>query len=276
MTDEWTRPITVEEMYGDWAPLEFEDAEALTDESLDPRPSISILDDVAATGISAGDLVLDIGGRDGFHALAMAERFGCRVIVIDPSEANIEDGITDAADHEFGHLVDLQLGTIEDIPADDGAFDLIFSRDMIGHVEDIDVALAECRRVLDPDGAMVIHQVVATDLMEPNEARRLYADVAIVPDRMSSSGFEEAADRVGLIIESVDIVGSEYMEALLENRNDARHLLRVARMRRAKDRYLEQMGEIRYRVVYANTLYTIYRLMGKLEERVYTLRPRPA
>ena len=235
---------------------------------------MAIFDDVAATGVSAGDLVLDIGGRDGRHALTMAERFGCRVIVIDPSDENIDDGIADAADHDFGDHVELQLGTIEQIPADDETFDLIFSRDMMGHVEDIDVALTECLRVLKPGGAMVIHQVLATDLMEPNEARRLYADIAVVPERMSRDDFDAAVGRVGLTIESVDEVGSEYMEALLENHNDARHLLRVARMRRAKDRYLEQMGEIRYRVVYANTLYTIYRLLGKLEERVYTLRKR--
>ena len=272
MADEWAKPITVDEMYGDWAPLEFEDAEALTDESLDPRSSMAIFDDVAATGVSAGDLVLDIGGRDGRHALTMAERFGCLVVVVDPSDENIDDGVAEAADHAFGDRIELKLGTIESIPADDETFDLIFSRDMMGHIEDVDVALTECRRVLKPGGAMVIHQVLATDLMEPNEAQRLYADIAVVPERMSRDDFVAAVERVGLRIESVDVVGSEYMEALLENRNDASHLLRVARMRRAKDRYLEQMGEVRYRVVYANTLYTIYRLLGKLEERVYTLR----
>ena len=43
-------------------------------------------------------------------------------------------------------------------------------------------------------------------------------------------------------------------------------------MRRDRDRLIESMGAVPYRVVLANTLWTIYRMIGKLEDRVYVIR----
>jgi len=73
----WSEPVTVEEMYGDW---DYEAAVAALDRSLSPRPAASIFDVVESLGVGVGDVVLDIGGREGQHALVMAERFDCRVI----------------------------------------------------------------------------------------------------------------------------------------------------------------------------------------------------
>ena len=50
---DWTRPITVDEMYGDWE-VDWDDAMALTDVSLDPRPRTSILDNLASLAPDAG------------------------------------------------------------------------------------------------------------------------------------------------------------------------------------------------------------------------------
>ena len=45
--------------------------------------------------------------------------------------ANIEAGIEAIASHAYGHLVDVRFGTMEEIPAGTGEFNLVFSRDMI-------------------------------------------------------------------------------------------------------------------------------------------------
>ncbi len=273
MSDDSRTPLTVEQMYGsdDWGDLEWEDAVAMLDRSLAPRTRDSIYDVLADTGVGEGDVVLDIGGRDGAQALSIAERFGCRVVVVDPVQAHIDEGLDAVAHHAQGHLVDMVLGAINEIPADDDVFDAIFSRDMMLHVVDIDGALAECRRVLEDGGSMVMHQVFATDLLEPLERERLCADLAIVPDRLSVAGFEGAARHAGFEIRALDLVGSEWLEALLEGEAGEKRLLRAARLRRAKPGLLEAVGEIPYRVLEGNNLYTIYRMIGKLEDRVYTL-----
>jgi SAM-dependent methyltransferase len=266
---EWPNPVTVGEMYGDW---DYEAAVATLERSLSPRPAASIFDFVGSLGVGVGDVLLDIGGREGQHGLVMAERFGCRVVSVDPVAENIERGREIVGAHEFGHMVELRRGSIEQIPAEDDAFALIFSRDMMGHVADLEPALTECRRVLADGGHLVIHEVFGTALLEPDEARRLCADSATVPERMSVGGFEAAVAASGLAIASVDIVGSEWVEASQEAGTVPNYLLQVARLRRDRDRLLEELGEAPYRVMYANALWSIYQLLGKLESRVYVLR----
>lgn len=265
----WSEPVTVEQMYGDW---DWEAAVAAVDRSLDPRPSSSIFDTLETLGLGSDDRVLDIGGRDGRHGLIMAERFGCKVVAVDPSPANVQNGEAALAEHEFGHLVELVLGSIEQIPADEGAFTFVFSRDMFAHVEDADVALSECARVLVPNGVMVLHQVFATDLLEPIEAAQVFGHTAAVPARFSAKGFEQAAVSAGFDIEDVEVLGSEWYEASQEAGTAPNYLLQVSRLRRAQDALIAEIGEVPYRAVYGNALWSINQMLGKLESRIYVLR----
>ncbi|MEA2000448.1 MAG: class I SAM-dependent methyltransferase [Actinomycetota bacterium] len=230
MVDRWSKPLTVEEMYGEW---DYEAAVEVLERSLNPRRGASIFDTVESLGIGADDAVLDIGGRDAFHGLLIAERFGCRVVSVDPAPANIEAGIKAVAKHEYGHLVEVRLGAIEQIPAEDGQFDLVFSRDMMGHVADIEAGLAECSRVLVPGGLMLVHAVFDTELMEPIESERLCRETATVPERTTSTRFEEDVRRAGFIIESLDMVGSEWYEANQEAGTSPNYALQISRLRRA-------------------------------------------
>lgn len=267
MADDFTTPLTVEQMYGDWD-IEWEDAVAMTDHSLNPRPRTSMYDTFSTLGVGEGGYVLDIGGRDAAQALDLAERFGCQVLSVDPVQANIDFGTEDIANHEYGHLVENKLGTINDIPA----LDAIFSRDMMGHVEDLEGALTECRRVLKPGGAMVIHDVFATPLLEPKESARLSADLAQAPGRLDGEFFQQNVEEAGFTIEVIDRVASEWLENLLEGEDGEKRLLRAARLNRDRDRFVEAMSVLSYRVVRGNNLWTIYRMIGKLEDRVYVIR----
>ena len=269
MSYDWDDPVSVDEMYGEW---DYEAAKEALARSLEPRPGTSFLDTIGGLGIGEGDVVLDIGGREGRDCLDLAERWGCRGVSVDPVEANVRRGREIAEAHEFGHLVELRLGAMEAIPAEDGSVDVVLSRDMMGHVADVDTGLAEGVRVLRPGGAMVVHEVFATPLLEPQEARRLCADTATVPERMAVAGFEATVATAGFSIENVDVVGSEWAESSQERGVAPNYLLQVARLRRAKDELVEELGEAPYRVMYGNALWSIYQLIGKLESRVYILR----
>jgi SAM-dependent methyltransferase len=270
MTNEWTTPLTVEQMYGHWD-VEWDEAMALTDRSLDPRPRTSIYDTLATLGLDAESVVLDIGGRDATDGLAIAERFGCRVIVVDPVQLNIDDGKSAIAGHAHGDRVQIHLGSINQIPVEDATVDVVFSRDMLTHIEDLDGALAECRRVLTSAGSMLIHQVFETPLLEPAEKARICADLATVPERLSVGTFEDSVHRAGFRFLAIDRIGSEWLESLLEREDGEKRLLSAARMQRAKDDIVAEVGVAPFRVMQANNLWTIYRMIGKLEERVYTL-----
>jgi ubiquinone/menaquinone biosynthesis C-methylase UbiE len=266
---DWSTPITVEEMYGAW---DYEAAVEALERSLNPRSAQTIFDTVQSLGIGADDTVLDIGGRDGFHGLGMAGRFGCRVMSVDPVPANIADGLRRVSEHEYGDHVDIVLGEIEDIPAENDHFDLVFSRDMMGHVADQTRGLAECARVLKPGAAMVVHEVVATELLESKEAELLCAATATLPGNIDAASFEGRAIEAGFEIESVEVIGSEWYEASQEAGTAPNHALQISRLRRARNELLDELGEMAYRSMYGNALWGVYILIGKLETRLYVLR----
>lgn len=268
MSGDWDRPVTVDDMYGDW---DYDAAVEALERSLSPRSSASILDVVASVGVDPTSVVLDIGGREGQHALQMAERFGCRAVSIDPVPANLERGNALIEGHPMSERVELRLGSIERIPLDDDSMRVVFARDMLGHVADLDAGLSECRRVLEPGGHMVIFEVFATERLFPAELRELCADTATVPDRLSVTDFESSVASAGFRVEQRDVLGSEHVEASQEAGTAPNYLLQISRLRRDRSRLVDELGEVAYRVMYGNALWSIYRLIGKLESRIYVL-----
>jgi SAM-dependent methyltransferase len=260
-------------MYGPQQ-VPYETVKAVLERSLSPRPATSLYDTVAALGIGPQHTILDIGARDARHSLELAARLGCRVIAVEPVERNVRDGVALIAAHERRYLVDLKQGSIEDIPVPDGSVDLVFSRDMMSHVPDIDRAFGECARVLAPDGAVVVYQTFAGPRLEPREAADLYEALATVADRMEPEGFEQAGRSAGFTVESCEVVGSQWREAWEEDgsRLSSQQLLHAARLLRARDAFVEELGEVTYRIELGNALWGVYQMIGKLEPRVYVLR----
>ena len=68
------------------------------------------------------------------------------------------------------------------------------------------------------------------------------------------------------------MIGSEWYEASQETGTAPNYMLQVSRLRRAKPRLLEELGEVAYRVMLGNALWSIYLFIGKLETRLYVLR----
>jgi SAM-dependent methyltransferase len=267
--------LSVEEMYGEW-PVSPERVEAALNRSLHPRGSSSLFDNIASLGLAPGAKALDIGARDARYSLTLAERFEFDVLAVDPVGRHLEEARSlIAASPESARIV-LKQGVIEQIPADSESFDLVFCRDVLSHVDDLEAALDECFRVLAPAGRMVVYQTFATSLMEPGEAARLYPDLAVVPASMDPARLEAGAVGAGFTIEDIDVISSEWREAWEEDGTlrTSRALLHAARLLRGRERLESEIGEVAYRVELANALWGVYQMIGKLEPRVYTLGKR--
>lgn len=265
--------VTINEIYGDPGRSQAE-IENTLNRSLNPRPSTMLYDKIGALGLALHHLVLDVGCRDARHTCELVRRYGCRAIGIDPVQHSIQRAagvITEAGLNDQVQAVD---GQIEQIPAEDAAFDFIWCRDMLNHVPELAVGLAECVRVLKPGGAMLVYQTFATDLLEPGEAARIYQALAIVAANMSPAYFEQTATAVGFTIEEYDIIASEWREWWEENgpHTTSKQLLTIARLRRDGDRLQRELGEANYAVELADCHWGVYQLLGKLQPRVYTLR----
>ena len=270
---ESSEPVTLDEVYGP-TPMTEDEIDEILDAPRGPLANTSLYDMVGALGVGPQHTVLDIGARDGCHGLELAARYGCRVVVVDPSDTHVDKARKLVAGHTAGHLLEVRPGSIEAIPSGDGVFDLVWARDMLSHVLEIGPALAETRRVLAEDGAVVVYQTFATALLEAAEAERIYAGLAVVPERMAVAGFEESVGEAGFDIGRCDVIGSQWREAWEEDGSGktSRQLLHSARLIRKRDRMTEELGDVNYRIELANALWGIYQMIGKLEPRVYVLR----
>jgi hypothetical protein len=119
---------------------------------------------------------------------------------------------------------------------------------------------------------MVIFEVFATPTLYPEEQQQLCAYTATVPERLSVPIFEETVTESGFSIVTRDVLGSEHVEASQEAGTVPNYLLQASRLRRAREALIKELGEVPYQVMYGNALWSIYRLIGKLESRVYVLR----
>jgi ubiquinone/menaquinone biosynthesis C-methylase UbiE len=112
--------------------------------------------------VSEGSRVLEIGCGTGNYLKAVAEETGAICTGVDPSREMLRRAraVTgwpkdrrDAAERPEVTFIE---GRAEDLPLSDRQFDLVYSVDVIHHVEDRDTAGREMARVLKPGGAAMV------------------------------------------------------------------------------------------------------------------------
>jgi 2-polyprenyl-6-hydroxyphenyl methylase / 3-demethylubiquinone-9 3-methyltransferase len=107
----------------------------------------------------AGLRVLDIGCGGGFLAEEFAA-LGCQVTGVDPSPATIGAARAHAAGR--GLPIDYRVGTGEELPVPDTAFDVACCCDVLEHVSDLDRVISETARVLKPGGLYLFDTINRT------------------------------------------------------------------------------------------------------------------
>lgn len=105
--------------------------------------------------------VLDIGCGGGFLAEEFA-KIGCAVTGIDPSGPTITHAEAHAT--EAGLTIDYRVASGEAIPFDDATFDIAYCCDVLEHVNDLDMVIAETVRVLKPGGVYLFDTINRTFL----------------------------------------------------------------------------------------------------------------
>ena len=241
---------TVQELYELWAgDLELRNE---LQRSLDPRGPDWLYDVFAELGPQPGELLVDVGARDGKYAAELARRHGVRTVALDPVPQN----------------ADVQLGTAEELPFADGSVDWIWCRDVLVHA-DVSRALAEFARVLRPGGAAVVYVTLPTERLEPREAEELTRSLALTG--VTSSKLEAAAREAGLVERSVEQLGTEWREAMVESeRWDVRgEVLELARLTRRRDELSAEYGEGAVEGEWGGLVWGIYQVLGKLCPTVY-------
>jgi SAM-dependent methyltransferase len=239
------------------------------DGSLHPSGPDSLFGYVAELGLPAGAVVVDAGCGEGEHAVDLATRFGFQVTGVDPVPRLVQAAQQNAP---RGCPVTFTTGTAADLPLPSGSADLVWCRDVLCLVEDLDGAYREFRRVLKPGGRALIYQMFTTSLLSPAEAAFLLPVMGCWPSAMRPEDTEAAIANAGLRIDRRVEVGSEWGEYYHEHvPARTRHLLHAARLLRDPERYVARFGKQNYDIKLGDCLWHIYRMIGKLSSRVYLL-----
>jgi SAM-dependent methyltransferase len=168
----------------------------------------------------------------------------------------------------------LHEGGVEDLPGPGDRFDLVWCRDVLSQVADLDGALASMARVVRPDGWVLVHATFATDLLGEAEAEMLDRHLGNVPGNLARQGVEAALTRAGLRVERTVEIGTEWREHAEERHQPvSRALLRLARLRRQRDAVVAEHGRDVYDHVEANLHWEVFQMLGKLAPVVYVLAP---
>jgi arsenite methyltransferase len=131
--------------------------------------------------LTADSRVLDVAAGRGTSALALAERFGCRVTGVDLSAANVAEANARAAAHGFAERVTFLAADAERLPFDPASFDAIVCECAFCTFPDKARAAAEFARVLCPQGRVGISDLTRSAARLP-DLDGLLAWVACIGD----------------------------------------------------------------------------------------------
>jgi SAM-dependent methyltransferase len=255
-------------VYGD----DDEQLRTLLDESLAPRPPESLLD-LAVPLLMPDSRLLDVGCRDARHLIPLAMRSGCTGVGIDPVERNIDRARAAVTAADLDRRIEIRSGVMEQTDEPDGSVDVVWCRDVLEVIPDLQAGLSELARVLTPGGYAVIYTVFATPRLEPREAAAVNRPLGTVPQNLERAWVEEAFKRAGFRVEQLEQIGTEFREFDEERTQPvSESLLRLARLRRRREEVIQRFGRDKYELWEASLHWLAYLLLGKVEPVAYVLR----
>ena len=248
--------------YGEFGRIE-ESFHAALDESLAPRGPDVLYDLVAAFGLPERAVAVDVGCGDGRHSFRLAERFGFTVVGVDPFPVRAE---------REDPRVSFEAGAAEALPLDDGSVDLVWCREALVHVTDLDRAYGEFARVLRPGGRALVYDMFAGGRLDPREAAALWNALGVVATNTDPARTEAAIATAALRLdERVDLTTEWGEWAEEHDGKPGRRLLWAARLLREPDLYVAKFGRDAYDVMLGDCLWHVYGMLGKLDRKAYVL-----
>jgi sarcosine/dimethylglycine N-methyltransferase len=258
--------VSVQELYELWAGES--ELDARLKQSLEPRGTEWLFELFASLGPKRGELLLDVGARDAEHAIRLVRDHGLRAVAVDPLPLHVERAREAIA--AAGLDLEVVEAGIEQLPLGSGSVDWVWCRDVLVHV-DVKRGLAECARVLRPGGRMVAYVTLRTELLEPKETEMITDAVALVPESLDAAHVEESARAAGLVPVSVERLGGEWRERMIEEGswNASEALLELSRLQRREQELTREFGAESVAAFRGGSIWGVYQLLGKLCPTVY-------
>lgn len=151
--------------------------------------------------LGPADRVLDLAAARGVSARALANRFGCQVVGIDLSAANVDAARLEAGESD---RLAFQVGDAEALAFNDEEFDAVICECAFCTFPDKSRAAAEMARVLRPIGRVGVSDLVRRrDL--PAKVQTLAAWVACIADARPEAEYIDYLTRAGFVQPAVEV-----------------------------------------------------------------------
>jgi arsenite methyltransferase len=167
---------------------------------------------IAVAELREGETVLDLGSGGGIDVLLSARRVGStgRAIGVDMTDEMLALARRNAAEAGASN-VEFRKGTIEQLPIDDASVDVVISNCVINLASDKAAVFAEIARVLRPGGRVGVSDVVADDLLTPEQRAEQGSYVGCIAGALSFREFRAGLGAVGLT--NVEVVPTHQIAA---------------------------------------------------------------
>jgi arsenite methyltransferase len=158
--------------------------------------------DLAA--LAPGDEVLDLGSGSGTDAFCAALQVGAsgRVSGIDFTDEQI-DKATRLRDRDGFAQVEFAEASIDALPFDDAAFDVVISNGVINLSPVKHRVFAEAARVLRPGGRLAIADIVSGRALKERTRRNVELWAACIAGAIPGSSYVDAVKAAGLTVQQV-------------------------------------------------------------------------
>jgi arsenite methyltransferase len=153
----------------------------------------------AVAELREGETVLDLGSGGGIDVLLSAKRVGPtgRAIGVDMTDEML--ALAEQNKLEAGATnVEFRKGTIESLPLEDATVDVVISNCVINLAADKSAVFREIARVLRPGGRIGISDVVADDLLTPDQRAERGSYVGCIAGALSFREFRDGLRAAGL------------------------------------------------------------------------------
>jgi arsenite methyltransferase len=164
--------------------------------------------------ITSGSIVLDVASGKGTSAFAVAERFGCRVIGVDLSEANVAEANAEAVDLGLSNRIQFIHADAEQLPFEPASFDAVLCECAFCTFPDKTSAAAEFARVLRAGGRVGISDL--TRVLDPlPELDGLLAWIACIGDAQPLESYAAWLVGAGFCVEAT-ITRNDSLQQMVE------------------------------------------------------------
>jgi arsenite methyltransferase len=144
--------------------------------------------------------VLDVASGRGDSAMALAGRFGCRVVGLDYGRQNVEAATNEARARGLTERVAFYCGDAERLPFANGTFDAVICECALCTFPDKPAAASEFARVLKPGGRVGISDLTRNGALPP-ELEGPAAWIACIADARPVGDYHALLAGAGLAME---------------------------------------------------------------------------